>query len=195
MWSFVRDDQPLALTCAEIARAVREEARDLEAAGIAVVQIDEPALREALPLRRGDQPGYLAWAVACFRLAAGGVGPATQIHTHMCYAEFADILPAVIALDADVLTIEASRSALDALAAFARYPNELGPGVWDIHAPHVPSAAEMAASIEAAMGSGLPAERLWVNPDCGLKTRGWAEVEPALRRLVEAAQTLRARIA
>ena len=192
-WSFPREDQPLALSCAEIALAIREEAVDLERAGLAVIQIDEPALREGLPLRAADRPAYLGWAVACFRLAAGGVSPATQIHTHMCYAEFADILPAVIALDADVLTIESARSALDALAAFGRagYPNELGPGVWDIHAPQVPSIEQMADRLRAAMSAGLPADRLWVNPDCGLKTRGWREVEPGLRHLVAAARALR----
>ena len=193
-WSFPREDQPLAVSCAEIALAIREEAVDLERAGLAVIQIDEPALREGLPLRAADRPAYLAWAVACFRLAAGGVSPATQIHTHMCYAEFADILPAVIALDADVLTIESARSPLDALAAFgqARYPNELGPGVWDIHAPEIPSIEQMTGRLRAAIAAGLPADRLWLNPDCGLKTRGWREVEPGLRHLVAAARAARA---
>jgi 5-methyltetrahydropteroyltriglutamate--homocysteine methyltransferase len=194
-WSFVREDQPAALTCAEIAAAVREEAIDLEHAGIGIIQIDEPALREGLPLRLAERAAYLAWAVACFRLAAGGVSPAAQIHTHMCYAEFADILPAVIALDADVLTIEAARSGLDAVAPFAAagYPNEIGPGVWDIHSPQVPTASEMTASLDRARAAGLPVDRLWVNPDCGLKTRAWPEVTPALQNLVEAAQALRAR--
>ncbi len=193
-WSFPREDQPLARSCAEIALAIREEAVDLERAGLAVIQIDEPALREGLPLRAADRPAYLGWAVACFRLASGGVSPATQIHSHMCYAEFADILPAVIALDADVLTIESARSALDALAAFGRaaYPNELGPGVWDIHAPRVPSGDQMADRLRAAIAAGLSADRLWVNPDCGLKTRDWQEVEPGLRHLVAAARALRA---
>jgi 5-methyltetrahydropteroyltriglutamate--homocysteine methyltransferase len=194
-WSFVREDQPAALTCAEIAAAVREEAVDLERAGIGIIQIDEPALREGLPLRAADRAAYLAWAVACFRLAAGGVSPAAQIHTHMCYAEFADILPAVIALDADVLTIEATRSGEGAIAPFAAaaYPNEIGPGVWDIHSPQVPTAAEITARLDRARAAGLPADRLWVNPDCGLKTRTWQEVDPSLRNLVEAARTLRTR--
>ena len=192
-WSFVREDQPAALTCAEIAAAVREEAIDLERAGIGVIQIDEPALREGLPLRLADRAAYLAWAVACFRLASGGVSPAAQIHTHMCYAELADILPAVIALDADVLTFEATRSGPDAVAPFAAaaYPNELGPGVWDIHSPQVPTTAEIIARVDRARGAGLPADRLWINPDCGLKTRAWPEVNPALHNLVEAARTLR----
>ncbi len=193
-WSFPREDQPLAATCAEIAAAIREEAIDLERAGIGIIQIDEPALREGLPLRSADRADYLAWAVACFRLAAGGVSPAAQIHTHMCYAEFADILPAVIALDADVLTIEATRSGRDAVAPFAAagYPNEIGPGVWDIHSPHVPSAADMADRLARARAAGLPADRLWVNPDCGLKTRTWQEVAPALHNLAAAARALRA---
>jgi 5-methyltetrahydropteroyltriglutamate--homocysteine methyltransferase len=192
-WCFPREDQPLGRSCAEIALCIRDEAMDLERAGLAVIQIDEPALREGLPLHAADRPGYLAWAVACFRLASGGVSPATQIHSHMCYAEFADILPALIALDADVLTIESARSAADALAAFARgrYPNELGPGVWDIHAPEVPSAEAMAARLQLAITAGLPRDRLWLNPDCGLKTRGWAEVEPGLRHLIAAARKLR----
>jgi 5-methyltetrahydropteroyltriglutamate--homocysteine methyltransferase len=192
-WSFVREDQPLAHSCAEIALAVREEAVDLERAGIAVIQIDEPALREGLPLRQAARADYLAWAVGCFRLAAGGVADATQVHTHMCYAEFADILPAVIALDADVLTIEASRSALDAVGAFAAagYPNEIGPGVWDIHAPRVPEVAEIMARIGSARAAGLPLDRLWLNPDCGLKTRGWPEVEAGLYQMVAAARALR----
>jgi 5-methyltetrahydropteroyltriglutamate--homocysteine methyltransferase len=192
-WSFVREDQPRAATCAELALAVREEAVDLEGAGIGIIQIDEPALREGLPLRPADRDEYLAWAVACFRLAAGGVSPATQIHTHMCYAELADILPAVIALDADVLTIEAARSAADAVAAFATagYPNEIGPGVWDIHAPRPPAVGEMSAAIEAMIAGGLERDRLWLNPDCGLKTRGWEEVEAGLRGMVAAAQAFR----
>jgi 5-methyltetrahydropteroyltriglutamate--homocysteine methyltransferase len=192
-WSFVRQDQPLALTCAEIAAAVRDEAIDLERAGIGVIQIDEPALREALPLHQADRAAYLAWAVACFRLAAGGVSPATQVHTHMCYGEFSDILAAVVALDADVLTIEATRSGRDAVTPFAAagYPNEIGPGVWDIHAPRVPEVAAIVEGLQHARAAGLPADRLWVNPDCGLKTRAWPEVAPALRNLVVAAQQLR----
>jgi 5-methyltetrahydropteroyltriglutamate--homocysteine methyltransferase len=192
-WSFVREDQPPALSCAEIALAVREEAIDLERAGIQVIQIDEPALREGLPLRAAARAEYLGWSVACFRLAAGGVADGTQVHTHMCYAEFADILPAVIALDADVLTIEASRSALDAVAAFAAagYPNEIGPGVWDIHAPRVPEVGEIMSRIGDARAAGLPLDRLWLNPDCGLKTRAWPEVEAGLYQMVAAARALR----
>ena len=194
-WSFAREDQPLARTCAEIAAAVREEAIDLERAGIGIIQIDEPALREGLPLRAVERAAYLAWAVACFRLAAGGVTPAAQIHTHMCYAEFADILPAVIALDADVLTIEATRSGLDAIAPFAAasYPNEIGPGIWDIHSPQIPTTEEITARLDQTRAAGLPADRLWVNPDCGLKTRDWQEVAPALHNLVAAARMMRAR--
>jgi 5-methyltetrahydropteroyltriglutamate--homocysteine methyltransferase len=192
-WSFPRQDQPLARSCAEIALAIRDETTDLERAGIAVIQIDEPALREGLPLRAAERADYLAWAVGCFRLAAGGASPAAQVHTHMCYAEFADILPAVIAMDADVLTIEAARSGPEAVAPFATagYPNEIGPGVWDIHSPAVPTAAEMVERLQRAVAAGLAAERLWVNPDCGLKTRSWQEVEPALRHLVAAARQLR----
>ena len=192
-WSFPRQDQPLARSCAEIALAIRDETTDLERAGIAIIQIDEPALREGLPLRSAERADYLAWAVGCFRLAAGGASPAAQVHTHMCYAEFADILPAVVAMDADVLTIEAARSGPDAVAPFATagYPNEIGPGVWDIHSPAVPTAAEMVERLQRAAAAGLPIERLWVNPDCGLKTRSWQEVEPALRHLVAAARQLR----
>jgi 5-methyltetrahydropteroyltriglutamate--homocysteine methyltransferase len=195
-WSFPREDQPLATTCAEIARALREEAADLERAGLAVVQIDEPALREGLPLASEPRAAYLAWAVACFRLAAGGVGDATQVHTHMCYAEFADILGAIAALDADVLTLEAARSNLAPLAAFAAagYPNDLGPGLWDVHSPRVPEVAEIAERLARAATLVAP-ERLWVNPDCGLKTRTWSEVEPALRNLVAAARQARAALA
>ncbi len=193
-WSFPREDQPLARTCAEIALAIREETADLERAGLAVIQIDEPALREGLPLRAADRAAYLAWAVACFRLAAGGASPAAQVHTHMCYAAFGDILPAVIAMDADVLTIEATRSGREAIAPFAAaaYPNEIGPGVWDIHSPQVPTAAEMVTRLQHA-AAGLPPDQLWVNPDCGLKTRSWPEVESGLRNLVAAAHQLRAR--
>ncbi len=192
-WSFVRDDQSRADTCAQIALALRDEVLDLEAAGIAVIQIDEPALREGLPLRRGDWRSYLDWAVHCFKLSAGGVADATQIHTHMCYAEFNDIMAAIAALDADVITIETSRSDMELLAAFASfdYPNELGPGVYDIHSPNIPSVAQMVQLLDKAV-ERIPARRLWVNPDCGLKTRGWAEVDTALTNMVEAARQLRA---
>ena len=194
-WSFVRDDQPEAETCKQIALAIRDEVGDLEAAGIDTIQIDEPALREGLPLRRADWPGYLAWAVACFRLTSSGVKDRTQIHTHMCYADFDDILDAIVELDADVISLEASRSGMALLSTFAEhaYPNEVGPGVWDIHSPRVPSAKEMADLIEKA-AAVIPADRLWVNPDCGLKTRHWDEVEPALRRMVEAARQVRERL-
>lgn len=191
-WSFVRDDQPRADTCRQIALALREEVLDLEAAGIAVIQIDEPALREGLPLRRADWPAYLAWAGEAFRLAASGVGDATQIHTHMCYAEFNDIIEAVADLDADVISIETSRSRMELLDAFVRYryPNGIGPGVYDIHSPRVPDVAEMRELLDQALDVLTPAQ-LWVNPDCGLKTRGWPEVRAALKAMVQAAEGLR----
>lgn len=191
-WSFVRDDQERARTCRQIALALRDEVRDLEAAGIKVIQIDEPALREGLPLRRGDWKAYLDWAVESFRIAACGVRDETQVHTHMCYAEFNDIIEAVAALDADVISIETSRSRMELLDAFVRfdYPNAIGPGVYDIHSPRVPSANDMLALLERASDVLAP-EQLWVNPDCGLKTRGWPEVEAALRAMVHAARILR----
>ncbi|MEH6421702.1 5-methyltetrahydropteroyltriglutamate--homocysteine S-methyltransferase [Pseudomonas sp. CGJS7] len=191
-WSFVRDDQPRADSCRQIALALREEVLDLEAADIAVIQIDEPALREGLPLRRADWPAYLAWAGESFRLAASGVKDATQIHTHMCYAEFNDIIDAVAALDADVISIETSRSRMELLDAFARYryPNGIGPGVYDIHSPRVPSEAEMSELLDKALQVLEPAQ-VWVNPDCGLKTRGWPEVRAALQAMVQAARGLR----
>ena len=165
---------------------------DLEAADIAVIQIDEPALREGLPLRRSDWKRYLDWAVHCFRLSAGGVADATQIHTHMCYAEFNDIIEAIAALDADVITLETSRSDMELLSAFVDYdyPNELGPGVYDIHSPNIPTVQQIVRLLEKA-AERIPAERLWVNPDCGLKTRGWKEVEQALVNMVEAARRMR----
>lgn len=191
-WSFVRDDQPRSETCRQIALALRDEVSDLEAAGIAMIQVDEPAIREGLPLKRSEWTGYLAWAVEAFRLATAGVRDDTQIHTHMCYSEFGDILSAVAAMDADVLSIETSRSKMELLEDFARfsYPNEIGPGVYDIHSPRVPSVEEMVELLERAQRV-LPASRLWVNPDCGLKTRGWTEVEQALRNMVQAARVLR----
>ncbi|NAW33481.1 5-methyltetrahydropteroyltriglutamate--homocysteine S-methyltransferase [Halomonas alimentaria] len=193
-WAFVRDDQPRETTCRQIALALRDEVLDLERAGIRAIQIDEPALREGLPLRRSRWQGYLSWAVECFRLAASGVADETQIHTHMCYAEFNDIIESIAALDADVITIETSRSDMELLDAFHdfAYPNEIGPGVYDIHSPNVPEVEAMVALIEKA-AERIPAERLWVNPDCGLKTRRWEEVAPALANMVEAAQRLRRR--
>jgi 5-methyltetrahydropteroyltriglutamate--homocysteine methyltransferase len=195
-WSFVRDDQPRRDTAFQLALALRDEVLDLEAAGIAIVQIDEPALREGLPLRRSDWAPYLAWAVDAFRLAAAGVRNDTQIHTHMCYAEFNDIIAAIAALDADVITIETSRSRMELLQAFSefRYPNEIGPGVYDIHSPRVPEIEEMEALIDKA-ATVIPVQHLWINPDCGLKTRGWAEVKAALVNLVAAARSLRTRFA
>ncbi|KFI22638.1 5-methyltetrahydropteroyltriglutamate--homocysteine S-methyltransferase [Nitrosococcus oceani] len=191
-WSFVRDDQPRADTCLQLALVLRDEVRDLEQAGIKLIQVDEPAFREGLPLRRVEWESYLAWAVRCFRVASSGVEDGTQIHTHMCYSEFNDIIHAIAALDADVITIETSRSDGELLAAFAafEYPNEIGPGVYDIHSPVVPTEAQIVGLIKKA-AEYIPAERLWVNPDCGLKTRAWPEVETALRTMVAAAHGLR----
>jgi 5-methyltetrahydropteroyltriglutamate--homocysteine methyltransferase len=195
-WSFVRNDQPLEITARQVAFAIRDEVADLEAAGIGVIQIDEPALRELLPLHAADRKHYLDWAVGAFRLASSGVRDETQIHTHMCYGEFNDIIEAIAAFDADVISIEASRSRMELLSAFAdfEYPNEIGPGVWDIHSPRVPSTDEMVKLLDAAL-EVLPADRLWVNPDCGLKTRRWEEVRPALANLVAAAREVRAQAA
>ncbi|CAM3852797.1 5-methyltetrahydropteroyltriglutamate--homocysteine S-methyltransferase [Vreelandella rituensis] len=195
-WSFVRDDQPRETTCRQIALALRDEVVDLERAGISIIQIDEPALREGLPLRQGQWQAYLNWAVECFKLSASGVRDETQIHTHMCYSEFNDIIGAIVALDADVITIETSRSDMELLAAFQdfAYPNEIGPGVYDIHTPNIPEVAWMVQLMEKALEK-IPTERLWVNPDCGLKTRHWEEVEPALANMVEAAKVLRKRYA
>ncbi|MFN3749951.1 MAG: 5-methyltetrahydropteroyltriglutamate--homocysteine S-methyltransferase [Thiobacillus sp.] len=191
-WSFVRDDQPRATTALQIALAIRDEVNDLEAAGIGIIQIDEPAYREGLPLRKADWPAYLAWASRAFRISASGVADTTQIHTHMCYSEFNDILPAIAAMDADVITIETSRSDMELLRGFGdfHYPNEIGPGVYDIHSPRVPTAADMARLLEKA-AEVIPPANLWVNPDCGLKTRGWTETEAALANMVAAARTLR----
>jgi len=192
-WSFVRDDQPRAETCRQIALAIRDEVGDLERAGISAIQIDEPALREGLPLRQSDWHAYLEWAVACFRLASSGVADRTQIHTHMCYGEFNDIMPSIAALDADVISIETSRSAMELLDSFTDfdYPNEIGPGVWDIHSPRVPPRDEMRALLDKAARVIDPA-KLWVNPDCGLKTRAWEEVVPSLENMVAAARDMRA---
>lgn len=192
-WSFVRDDQPRSQTCRQIALALRDEVCDLEKAGAKIIQIDEAALREGLPLRHAAWKSYLDWAVECFRLTASGVGPQTQIHTHMCYSEFNDIISAIGAMDADVISIETARSRMELLDAFATYayPNEIGPGVYDIHAPRVPSIDEMVELLAKARDR-LSADQLWVNPDCGLKTRKWEEVRPALVNMVEAARRARA---
>ncbi|ANH82994.1 5-methyltetrahydropteroyltriglutamate--homocysteine S-methyltransferase [Niabella ginsenosidivorans] len=194
-WSFVRDDQPRSVTGDQIALAIRDEVIDLEKAGIKIIQIDEPAIREGLPLRKENRREYLDWAVRAFRIAASGVQDATQIHTHMCYSEFNDIINNIADMDADVITIETSRSQMELLDAFATfaYPNDIGPGVYDIHSPRVPSKQEMVALIEKALHY-IPAERLWVNPDCGLKTRGWKETKRALTEMVNAAKTLREKI-
>ena len=194
-WSFVRDDQPRELTALQLALAIRDEVQDLEAAGITVIQIDEPALREGLPLKRRDWAVYLEWAVRAFRLSSAGVADTTQIHTHMCYSEFNDILPNIAAMDADVITIETSRSNMKLLKGFGdfNYPNDIGPGVYDIHSPRVPSVDAMTFLLERAC-EVIPAERLWVNPDCGLKTRGWEETRAALSHMVSAAKIMRKKV-
>jgi len=191
-WSFVRNDQPRSQTCAQIALAIRDEVIDLEQAGIRIIQIDEPAIREGLPLRRSAWDEYLQWAVQAFRIASGGVQDETQIHTHMCYSEFNDILQSISNMDADVITIECSRSQMELLDAFAdfRYPNDIGPGVYDIHSPRLPSENEMVELLEKAQRVIDP-EQLWVNPDCGLKTRGWEETKKALEEMVKAAHKIR----
>ena len=193
-WSFVRDDQPRADTCQQLALALRDEVCDLEQAGITIIQIDEAALREGLPLRKSDWQRYLDWAVNAFKITASGVSDKTQVHTHMCYSEFNDIMPAIAAMDADVITIETSRSDMELLEAFEdfHYPNDIGPGVYDIHSPNVPSLESITALMNKAL-EHIPAERLWINPDCGLKTRGWPEVEKALVNMVCAAIFLRNR--
>lgn len=192
-WSFARDDQPRWLTCRQIALALRDEVADLERAGIGVIQIDEPAIREGLPLRKGDRDEYLSWAVEAFRLASAGARPGTQIHTHMCYADFDDIIEAIAEMDADVLLVEGARSGMRILDVLSRgpYPGDVGPGVYDVHSPRVPSTEEIAALLRQARRV-FPADRLWVNPDCGLKTRRWEEVRPALAAMVAAARRLRA---
>lgn len=191
-WSFVRNDIPRSETCTQIALAIRDEVLDLEQAGIQVIQIDEPAIREGLPLRKDDWDAYLTWAVRAFRISAAGVKNETQIHTHMCYSEFNDIIQHIAAMDADVITIECSRSQMDLLDAFAafKYPNEIGPGVYDIHSPRVPTKEEMICLIKKA-AAVIPAEQLWVNPDCGLKTRHWEETKKALIEMVEVTRILR----
>jgi 5-methyltetrahydropteroyltriglutamate--homocysteine methyltransferase len=192
-WSFVRDDQPLSQTARQVALAVRDEIADLEAAGIRIIQVDEPALRELLPLRHVGHKAYLDWAVRAFRLATSGAADATQIHTHMCYSEFGEIISAIAELDADVTTVEAARSGMEFIADLtaAGFARGIGPGVWDIHSPRVPPVAEIAEALSLAMSVIGPA-RLWANPDCGLKTRGYAETERALRNLVAAARQVRA---
>jgi len=194
-WSFVRDDQHRSQTCEQIALAIRDEVVDLETAGIDVVQIDEPAFREGLPLRKGHWSAYLGWAVRCFRISSSGVKDDTQIHTHMCYSEFNEIFDAIAAMDADVISIEASRSRMELLDAFDEfhYPNDIGPGVWDIHSPRVPSTDEMSDLLVSVL-KHIPQTRLWVNPDCGLKTRGWPEVRESLANMVEAAKRMREEI-
>ncbi len=191
-WSFVRDDQPRSETCLQLALAVGEEVRDLEAAGALVIQVDEPALREGLPLRRDEWGQYLEWAIAAFRVATSAVGPDTQIHTHMCYSEFNDMIEHIAAMDADVLLIENARSDAELLEVFREfdYDHDIGPGVYDIHSPRIPSVDEMAARIRAS-AEVIPFERLWVNPDCGLKTRRYEEVVPALQNMVAAATAVR----
>ncbi len=191
-WSFVRDDQPRSQTCYQLALAIRAEVLDLENAGVRIIQIDEAALREGLPLRRSQWPEYLRWAVQCFRITANGVQDDTQIHTHMCYSEFNDIIASIADMDADVITIETSRSDMELLDVFDafNYPNQIGPGVYDIHSPNIPGQEEIVSLMRKA-AERIPVERLWVNPDCGLKTRAWAEVRPALKNMVEAARILR----
>ena len=195
-WSFVRDDQARAITCQQIGLALRDEVHDLEDAGITVIQIDEPALREGLPLRRSEWAHYLEWAVNAFKLSAAGVKDTTQIHTHMCYAEFNDIIEAIAAMDADVISIESTRSQMELLGAFVtnQYPNDIGPGIYDIHSPRVPGQQEMEDLLRKALKVFSPSQ-IWVNPDCGLKTRRWEEVRPALDAMVKAAQTLRQELA
>jgi 5-methyltetrahydropteroyltriglutamate--homocysteine methyltransferase len=192
-WSFVRDDQPLSKSARQVALAIRDEVADLEAAGIGIIQVDEPAIRELLPLHEADRKAYLDWAVQAFRLATSGAADATQIHTHMCYSEFGAIIGTIEGLDADVTTVEAARSGMEFIADLNEvgFAHAIGPGVWDIHSPLVPGVDESAAALWLAAGVvGLG--RLWANPDCGLKTRGYAETEAALRNLVAAARAVRA---
>jgi 5-methyltetrahydropteroyltriglutamate--homocysteine methyltransferase len=200
-WSFVRDDVARGSVCRQIALAIRDEVTDLEKAGIGVIQVDEPAFREGLPLRHADWAAYLDWAAGCFRLATSGVADSTSIHTHMCYAAFNDIMPAIADMDADAISIETTRSRMELLDAFApsaaggmRYPAEIGPGIWDIHSPRVPDATEMAALLQLAR-QRLEDWQIWVNPDCGLKTRRWEEVLPALEGLVAVARQMRGKVA
>lgn len=191
-WSFVRDDQPRRTTCLQLALAIREEVLDLETLGVSIIQIDEAALREGLPLRKSQWQSYLDWAIEAFRICANGVGDETQIHTHMCYSEFNDIIKAITHMDADVITIETSRSDMKLLGVFDefKYPNEIGPGVYDIHSPNIPTEQQIVNLMNKA-ANRIPKDRLWINPDCGLKTRQWAEVLPALKNMVSAAKKLR----
>jgi 5-methyltetrahydropteroyltriglutamate--homocysteine methyltransferase len=191
-WSFVRDDQPRSVSCMQLALAMRQEVLDLEKAGVRIIQIDEAALREGLPLRKSQWKEYLEWAVECFRITANGVADVTQIHTPMCYSEFNDIIASIADMDADVITIETSRSGTELLDAFDNfnYPNQIGPGVYDIHSPNIPTHDDIVQLMKKA-AERIPRERLWVNPDCGLKTRQWGEVIPAPKNMVDAAKTLR----
>jgi 5-methyltetrahydropteroyltriglutamate--homocysteine methyltransferase len=191
-WSFVRNDQPRSQTCTQLALAIRDEVADLEKAGIKIIQIDEPAIREGLPLRKSEWKNYLEWAIGAFKISSSGVKDETQIHTHMCYSEFNDIIQDIANMDADVITIECSRSQMELLDAFAdfNYPNEIGPGVYDIHSPRVPSKSEMIGLLEKALAV-IPSDQLWVNPDCGLKTRHWEETKRALIEMVEASKEMR----
>ena len=191
-WSFVRDDQPRSETCEQLALAIRDEVADLEAQEVKVIQVDEPAIREGLPLREERWSEYLEWAVYCFRVSTAVVKDQTQIHTHMCYSDFGDIMEHIQGMDADVLLIEAARSRMELLHDWERtgYAQEIGPGVYDIHSPRVPSADEMTELLQAA-ARVLEPKQLWVNPDCGLKTRAWNEIDPSLRNMVQAAKELR----
>ena len=195
MWSFVRDDQPHSITALQLALVIRDEVADLEKAGIGIIQIDEPAFREGLPLKQSDWNEYLRWATEAFRVSSSSVKDETQIHTHMCYSEFNDILPAIASMDADVITIETSRSRMELLDGFGqfKYSNEIGPGVYDIHSPRIPDSEEMLELLKKAC-LVINSQQLWVNPDCGLKTRGWPETVAALEKMVRAARLLRAKL-
>jgi 5-methyltetrahydropteroyltriglutamate--homocysteine methyltransferase len=192
-WSFVRDDQPLGETANQVALALRDEISDLEAAGIKVIQVDEPALRELLPLKKKDQPGYLDWSVGSFKLATSGVADKTQIHTHLCYSEFGVVIDAINKLDADVTSIEAARSKMEVVPDIKRsgFARGIGPGVYDIHSPRVPSVEEVTSLLEIALAS-IPEKQVWVNPDCGLKTRGYSETVESLRNVLAATRAVRA---
>jgi 5-methyltetrahydropteroyltriglutamate--homocysteine methyltransferase len=191
-WSFVRDDQPLGVTANQVGLALRQEITDLEAAGIGIIQVDEPALRELLPLKKEDQRSYLEWSVNSFRLATAGAKDDTQVHTHLCYSEFGEIIEAIDGLDADVTSIEAARSRMEVLPAIKRhgYERQIGPGVWDIHSPRVPSTQEVTELLQLAKDS-IPGKQLWVNPDCGLKTRGYAETTETLEHMLAATKAVR----